>query len=112
MEAATKRNTQPSPTMKPTIASANRWVARKALLQARQKRFLRAAAILHWQRFVGVAGSVWVLNSVMGTTPSQIWIRVAYVLIALAYVWVDIHYSAKHLKRRAKSRELWRWTCG
>lgn len=94
--------------MKPTIASANRWIARKALLQARQKRFLRAAAVLHWPRFVGVLGALWVLHQVIGTTPLQIWARVIYVLIALGYLWMDVHYRAKALKRRSEWKDMCR----
>lgn len=106
MDAATNRNIQPSPTMKPTIASANRWIVRKALVQVRQKRLLRAAAILHWPRLVGVATSLWVLSSVMGTTSFHIWVRVGYVLVALGYVWVDLYYGVKRLERRVEWRAL------
>ncbi|MFD2297743.1 hypothetical protein QRO11_15455 [Paracidovorax citrulli] len=97
-------NSKPSPTMKPTIARANRWIAKKALLQARQKRFLRAAAILHWGRFVGVGISVWVLQSVMRTAPAQTWLRTAYALIALAYLWMDLHYTSQRLRRKTWRR--------
>ena len=93
--------------MKPTIASANRWIAKKALLQARQKRFLRAAALMHWTRFVGVASALWVLGSVMGTNSNQVWIKVAYVGVAVGYVLVDLHYSRLELRRRAE-RAKWR----
>jgi hypothetical protein len=102
IEPATNLNSQPSPTMKPTIASAKIWIARKALLQARQKRFLRAAATLHWPQFVVIASAFWVLNSVMSQGPFQIWLRVGYVVIAVLYMWTDIHYSVQDLKRRYK----------
>ncbi|WP_416406499.1 hypothetical protein RCH27_08420 [Paracidovorax citrulli] len=101
MEAAITLNSNPSPTMKPTIARASRWITKKALLQARQKRFLRAAAILHWGRFVGVAASAWVLQSVIRSAPAQTWVRTVYVLIALAYLWMELHYTSQRLRRRA-----------
>lgn len=108
MVASTALNNHPSPNMTPTISSADRWIARKALLQARQKRFLRAAAILHWMRLVGVAGALWGLYWVMVVFSEQTWIRLGFLLIAIASLWTDVHYEAKRLRRRAMRQEMTR----
>lgn len=41
-----------------------------------------------------------VLYSVMGAPGGKTWVRAVYVLIALGYIWVDVHYEAKEQRRR------------
>ena len=106
MDAAITLNSQPSPAMKPTVKSATVWVTRKALLQLRQKRFFRAAAILHWPRFVAIAVALGVVLHVMAGSKWVLLARTGYALVAVAYAWMDIYYRGRALEMRDSEQAL------
>ena len=104
IDAAIALNNQPSPAMKPTVTRATVWVTRKAILQMRQKRFFRAAAILHWPRFVAIAVALGVVLHVMTDSKWMLLARTGYALVAVGYAWMDIYYRGRALEMRDHER--------
>lgn len=84
----------------------SRWIDNRVSAAYRRKRFRRAAAMRAWYRGVGAVVALWVLWSVMDGTAFKRWERFGHVLIALAYLWTDIHYKALELQRRYVMAEL------
>lgn len=104
MDAAIALKNQPSPAMKPTVKRATVWVARKAILQLRQKRFFRAAAILHWPRFVAIAVALGVVLYVMTGSKWMLLARTGYALVAVGYAWMDVYFRGCALERRDREQ--------
>lgn len=72
----------------------------------RRRRFRLAAAIRAWKRGVGVLSALWVLWLAMDNPKEHAWIRVAHVLIAMAYVWLELHYGSRELEFRFKAAAM------
>lgn len=84
----------------------NTWLANKLSAAYRRKRFRRAAAMRAWYRGMGVLGAIWVMWSVMDGPPEKAWIRAGHVLIAVAYVWLELHYGSRELEFRFKAAAM------
>lgn len=82
---------------------------RRMLFRAyRRQRFRRAAAIRAWRRGVGVAVALGVLWYITNSHQTQrVLIQIGYVLLAIAYFWMDSYYDASDLRRRFE-RAGWR----
>lgn len=78
----------------------NMWLAKKASAAYRQKRFLFAATIRAWYRWIGVLVSLGILLFVIRNHPSMTVLRACYVPIALGYVWLDVHFGSAALQLR------------
>ncbi|XJC77640.1 hypothetical protein ACHFCA_16550 [Delftia tsuruhatensis] len=87
------------------MKAITRWPANKMSAAYRRKRFVRAAFIRAWSRVLGVISALVVVLFFMKPTATGIAIQACYVLVAVGYLWTDVHYGAQGLRYRYKSRK-------
>lgn len=82
------------------MKAITRWPANKMSAAYRRKRFVRAAFIRAWSRVLGVISALVGVVFFTQHSPARYWAQVVAVLVALCYLWMDVHYEAKRLQRR------------
>lgn len=87
------------------MKAITRWPANKMSAAYRRKRFVRAAFIRAWSRVLSLASALVVLLFFMKPTATGIAIQACYVLVAVGYLWTDVHYGSEGLRFRYESRK-------